>query len=429
MDATQSSSPSTSTSTAGRAVKVCHIITGLGTGGAETMLTRLVEGRDRERFPTTVISLMDRGQMAERLELAGAPVETLGLNRGRPTPAALFRLRRLVEHHNPDVIHAWMYHANLGLMAGLGRPFAFNIRQCVYDLADESRGTQAVIRLGALLSPQADAIIYNSRLSRAQHRALGYSELRDQVIPNGFDTATFRPSTEAYRELRRELGLPTATPLIGMVGRLHPIKDHANLLAAMRIVAAEHPQARLVLVGRGLTEDNAAFMEELRALDLQERVILLGERRDIPRLTAAFDVAVLSSRSEGFPNVVGEAMACGVPMAVTDVGDAAWLLGGAGRVVPPQDSVQLARGISELLAMDEVARRQLGQKARRRIVENFSLGAIVARYHALYARLAGVPFEAPSHAPPSATEPHAADSQALPTSPTQNASESADAEP
>ncbi|TXD34780.1 glycosyltransferase [Lujinxingia vulgaris] len=429
MDATQSGPPSTSTSTAGRPVKVCHIITGLGTGGAETMLTRLIEGRDPRRFPTTVISLMDRGQMAERLEAAGAPVETLNLNRGRPTPAALFRLRRLVEHHNPDVIHAWMYHANLGIMAGLGRPFAWNIRQCVYDLADESRGTQAVIRLGGLLSPQASAIVYNSRLSRIQHRALGYSERRDEVIPNGFDTATFRPSEEDYREVRRELGLPTATPLIGMVGRLHPIKDHPNLLAAMTIVAAEHPQARLVLVGRGLTEDNVELMDQLRALDLHDRVILLGERRDIPRITAAFDVAVLSSKSEGFPNVVGEAMACGVPAAVTDVGDAAWLLGEAGRVVPPQDSVQLARAISELLAMDEVARRQLGQKGRRRIVENFSLGAIVARYHALYARLAGVRFEAPAYAPPSATEPHAADSQALPTPQTQNASESADAEP
>ncbi|RDV37384.1 glycosyltransferase [Bradymonadaceae bacterium TMQ3] len=429
MDATQSGPPKTSTSTAGPPVKVCHIITGLGTGGAETMLTRLVEGRDRQRFPTTVISLMDRGQMADRLEAAGAPVETLNLNRGRPTPAALFRLRRLVEHHNPDVIHAWMYHANVGLMAGLGRPFAWNIRQCVYDLAEESRGTRAVIRLGAVLSPQADAIIYNSRLSRTQHRALGYSELRDQVIPNGFDTTTFRPSTEAYREVRRELGLPTATPLVGMVGRLHPIKDHANLLGAMTIVAGKHPQARLVLVGRGLTDDNAEFVSRLRALDLQDRVILLGERRDIPRITAAFDVAVLSSRSEGFPNVVGEAMACGVPMAVSDVGDAAWLLGEAGRVVPPQDSVQLAEAISELLAMDEVARRQLGQRGRRRIVEHFSLGAIVARYHALYARMAGVPFEALAYAPPSARESHAADSDALATPQTQHASESADAEP
>ncbi|RAL21119.1 hypothetical protein DL240_13375 [Lujinxingia litoralis] len=428
MEATQSCPSQTDVAPAGPPVKVCHIITGLGTGGAETMLTKLIEGGDRRRFPTTVVSLMGRGTMAERVEAAGASVETLNLSRGRPTPAALFRLRRLVARHNPDVIHAWMYHANLGVMAGLGRPFAWNVRHCIYDLGEESRGTRAVIRLGALLSPQADAIVYNSRLSRTQHRALGYSARRDEVIPNGFDTRTFRPCPEAYREVRRELGLPTATPLVGMVGRLHPIKDHPNLLGAMRRVAAEHPQARLVLVGRGLSADNAEFLGQARALGLEERVILLGERRDIPRITAAFDVAVLSSRSEGFPNVVGEAMACGVPVAVTDVGDAAWLLGGAGRVVAPRDEMQLARAMSELLAMDEGARRALGQKGRRRVVEHFSLGAIVARYHALYARMAGVPFEAPAYAPSVAQDSHEGEMGALPTPQTQRAPESADAE-
>lgn len=373
---------------------IIHLITGLSTGGAEMMLCKLLSATDCARFDPIVVSLIDRGTLGERIEALGVPVHTVGMAPGRPTPAALWRLIRLVRRLQSDLIQGWMYHANLaGLLAGWlvpGRvPVLWNIRHTPYDLKAEKRMTAALIRLGARLSSRPARIIYNARVSAHQHELLGYAADRRMVIPNGFDCDRFKPSETARLKLRRLLGLEDETLLIGLIARWHPMKDHANFMRAAGRLAARRPDVHFVLAGRGVDKNNSILMKMIQDAGLTGRVYLLGERTDIPEIMAGLDIASSSSWGEAFPNVVGEAMACGVPCVVTDVGDSAWVVGDAGMVVPPRDAEALAGAWAGLIELGPEGRVRLGRAARQRVEENFSLSKIVTLYEEVYREVLG----------------------------------------
>lgn len=369
-----------------------HIISGLGTGGAEVSLLRLMEGSPSLRSGAVVISLRDHGTIGARIESAGVPVVSLGLT-GRPTLGALWRLRRHVQVGKPEVLQGWMYHGNLAAVAAgaLGAPqtpVVWNIRHSVHDLDHEKPATARVIRLCALLSRRPARIIYNSRVSASLHASMGFSTDRAVIIANGFDTETFRPSSAARAAVRGALGIGLDIPLVGMVARYHPVKDHRTFLEAAARLAGTVADIQYLLAGSGVDDTNAELSSWIRELGLEGRIRLLGETSEIPRLMAALDVLGSSSVTEGFPNVVGEAMSAGVPCAVTDVGDSAWLVEGTGRIVPPRDSYALAAAIGELLAMPVDGRRALGEAARARIEREFALQSVMRRYEELYAELA-----------------------------------------
>jgi glycosyltransferase involved in cell wall biosynthesis len=173
-----------------------------------------------------------------------------------------------------------------------------------------------------------------------------------------------------------------------LVARFDPLKDHRTFLRAAAMLRERWPDAHFVLVGQGVTESNEVLRETIAANGLRDRVHLLGERSDIPTLTAAFDIATCSSYGESFPNAVGEAMACAVPCVVTDVGDAKRIVGETGLVVSPRNAPALAAAWGELLELGAEGRQELGRQARDRIETNYGLDAIVRQYEALYARLA-----------------------------------------
>src|SRR5215471_6042896 len=302
------------------AIRVLHVITGLGTGGAEMMLVKLLSARQQGGIEAAVVSLTGRdGIVGERLHALGVAVEALEMTR---SPLSLFRLSRLVSsarRFRPHLVQGWMYHGNLAASA-VGSlttgpiPVLWNIRQTLYQLSDERWLTRAVIRVGAALSRRPSVILYNSALGAAQHEAIGYDGTKRVVIPNGFDCDQFRPSADARRDLRAELGLAPDTTLVGLVARFHPMKGHAVFLQAASLLARKHAALRFVLAGRGVTGGQPALARLIEELRLGDRMFLLGERSDIPRITAALDVACSSSLwSEGFSNAIGEAMACGVP--------------------------------------------------------------------------------------------------------------------
>jgi glycosyltransferase involved in cell wall biosynthesis len=282
-----------------------------------------------------------------------------------------------------------MYHGNLAAsLAGTflpGRvPVIWNIRQSLYDMRSERRLTAAFIRLGARLSRRAAAIVYNSHIGAQQHEALGYSVAGRVIIPNGFDCSSFRPDEEARRQVRSELRVERDESLIGLVARFHPMKDHAAFLHAASQVARQHAGVRFVLVGRG-TKEQPELVQLIRDLQLQDRVILLGERADTSRLTAAIDIACSASAwGEGFSNAIGEAMACGVPCVVTDIGENAHLVADTGLSVPPRDPQAFGDAIHQLIEAGQAHRRQLGAAARRRIESEFSLPEVARRYDELY---------------------------------------------
>lgn len=374
-------------------MRVLHLITGLGQGGAETMLFKLLAALDQGRFHCRVISLLDRGVLGERIEALGVPVTPLGLRGPWDLPKALLCLGEAVRASRPEVLQGWMYHGNLAAwcasLIAPGRPaLIFGIRQSAYDLSTEKRATASVIRIGARLSSRADAIVYNSEIARTQHEALGYRPARGQVIPNGFDTTRFAPSPEARLSVRGEHGLAPDTPLVGLMGRFHPMKDHAGFIAAASLVLRQHDNTHFLLAGEGVHGDNQALHRAIDATGHADAFHLLGRRDDMARLNAALDVAVCASAyNEGFPNVIGEAMSCGVPCVVTAVGDSADIVGVTGRVVPPRSPERLAEAINVLLALPSEARQALGRAARQRVVEHYSIGSVAYAFAALYQRL------------------------------------------
>jgi glycosyltransferase involved in cell wall biosynthesis len=371
-------------------VRILHIINDLSIGGAEMMLYRLLSHKSRDRFDPVVISLMDRGSLRQRIEELGIPVYTARMRPGLPTPASIWRLVRLVRRIKPDLIQGWLYHGSLaaqiaGLVLAEKVPVLWSIHCSIYSLAFEKKLTAAVVRLCAFMSRLASSIIFVSRTSRTQHEALGYRVEPGCIVPNGIDTALFAPDPEARLSVRAELGLAATAPLLGVINRYHQMKDYPNFLNAAQLIARQHPQAHFLLAGRDVTDDNRALTDLICKLELKGRTHLLGERTDIARLMAALDIFCLSSsHGESFPIIVGEAMSSEVPCAVTDVGDAAWMVNETGRVVPPRNAPALASACVELLDQGPQGRRELGQAARRRVAELFSLSSVVARYVALY---------------------------------------------
>jgi len=370
-----------------------HCITGLNTGGAEAMLCKVVSRLPEHGVECRVVSLLPLGPMAGTLQQMGVQVDSLGMKRGVPSPAALWRFFRLIRRWKPDVVQTWLYHADLlGLLAARmagSVPVVWNIRCAYMDLSQYRRTTSLVLRLCSWLSRLPSAVLANSEEARRFHRELGYSPQRFEVIPNGFDTALFRPDPEAPRRLRLELGLEHANALIGLVARFDPMKDHATFLQAAGELVRSHAEVRFVLCGDGIVWSNEKLAAMVRENQLENRIFLLGRRNDIPQLTAGLDIAVCSSKGESFPNVVGEAMACGVPCAVTDVGDAASIIGDTGVVVPPEDVPALCQGMKSLLERGDAARRELGHCARERILSLYSLEKIVGLYYSLYEGVTG----------------------------------------
>lgn len=336
--------------------------------------------------------MSDEGIYGEQLAGEGIPVHCLNMRPGTLTPTALLRLRLLVRDLRPNVLQGWMYHGNLAASAAgrlaPGRPaVSWNVRHSLYGLESEKPLTRQVIRANRFLSRGVGAILYNSRLSREQHEAFGFSGDYALVIPNGFDLERFRPDAEQRRRQRQALGIPASARVVGHIARFHPMKDHALFLRAAVQVAHQNTDARFLLVGRDVVTANPAFAGIVPG-DLADRFMFLGERHDVPELMQAMDVFCQSSWSEAFPNVLGEAMASGIPCIATDVGDSADIVADTGVIVPPRDEEALARGILKMLAKSPGERQSLGLRARERVERNYALPRIVEQYAMLYKRLA-----------------------------------------
>ena len=375
-------------------LKLLHVISGLNTGGAEMMLLKLLSVWDRNSGQTEVISLTDIGAIGDRILKLNIPVRALEMPRGRPSISGLIRLSKWLRQSSPNVIQTWMYHADLvgGLASKFGSrtPVVWGIRNGVLEPRSNPRSTiwtaKACARLSKLVPSR---IVCCSEQSQRFHQGMGYCPAKMVLIPNGFDLEAFTPMPEARISLRTELNLPQDALLIGLVARFDPQKDHRNLIRAARWVADKNLKVYFVLCGDGITRENRPLGVWLHESGLTDRFRLLGRREDIPRVMAALDILASSSYGEGFPNVVGEAMACGVPCVVTDVGDSAFIVGDTGKVVPPKQPERLAEALNWMIELGAEGRSRLGERARRRIEENFDLSVIQKRYATLYREVAG----------------------------------------
>jgi glycosyltransferase involved in cell wall biosynthesis len=377
-----------------RPKKLVYIITGLSTGGAEAMLLKVLERLDA-RFSPHVVSLTTLGEIGPRIASLGIPVEALGMQRGVPNPFAFLRLVHRLKELKPDVVHTWMYHADLlgGLAARLAGAGAVGwcVRNSNMDRNSMKLATRLVVGACARISRRVpDRILSCSETARQAHVDCGYAADRMVVVPNGFDLSRFRPDPLARTAVRSELGLDADAPLVGLMGRFDPQKNHAGFFTAAGLLQRRLPSVRLVLAGNGVDDRNEQLLAMMDGARVRQATHLLGLRSDMPRLMAALDVLASSSSGEAFPNVLGEAMACGVPCVATNVGDSAYIVGDAGRVVPSGDMANLADAIASLLLMPQAERAALGEKARARVAHNFDIDQIVKRYESFYDDLAAI---------------------------------------
>lgn len=371
-------------------VRILHVIIDLTSGGAELMLERLTSAHLRyPQYEHQVISLRTLSTVGPMLQANGIHVEALSLGSTLDMPRVLMRLVREMRARRPDIVQTWMYHSDL--IGGLAAKFAgvphvvWGVR--IADISVKmgiSRSTDLVRHVCARLSGMLpDRIVYVAHSARRVHEALGYEPSKGMVIPNGY-----RLPPELPRErLRSELGLASNILLVGSAGRFSAQKDPQTFVAAASALASRHRQLAFVMIGRGYTAENTQLTTWISESGHADRFHLLGERHDLQALLAGVDLFCLHSIGEGFPNVVAEAMSVGTPCVVTNVGDAAFLVGDTGTVVPPSRPDALADAIEAMAALPDKRRRALGARARGRIADEFSLDTVGHRYAVLYEEL------------------------------------------
>lgn len=381
-------------------IRVLHVINSFQHGGAETMLCNLVLRTDLRRFEPSVVSLIDDLTVAGPLLRAGIGVTTMGMRPGVPDPRGVANLAQHLRKVRPHVVQSWMDHSNLltSLAARISSQarVVWGVHHSHHVPGIAKRSTLwAVAACAAISHYIPDRIVFCSEHGRRLYREQGFAEGGMTVIPNGFDTGRFKPDRAARAQIRSEIGIGDDVPLVGLVARFDPLKDHATFLRAAALLLRDHRDAHFLLCGQQVDGNNAALASQVAALGLAQRCHLLGPRSDAAKIHTSLDVLSSSSISEAFPLVVGEAMASGVPCAVTNVGDSALLVGPTGKVVPPANPEAMAAAWTELLAMPPDQRNALGLAARARVCERFSLASVAQRYEALYEQLARQPRKSP----------------------------------
>lgn len=369
---------------------IVHVIVGLNVGGAEMMLRRLVEMQRAQGKWTEhhVISLTTVGVIGKELQERGVAVTALGMRSAVQAPLAFLRLVRHLRRLRPDIVQTWMYHADF--LGGLAARFAgarkIVWRICTTDVAKGGSRLTVLLRwVCARLSHRVPhTILCVAEAARRVHLAVGYCEERIIVLPDGFDMERLQASVEETAQLRQACGFDSDTVVIGTLGRFNRVKDQENFVRAAGLIALEYPSVRFMMVGRGCDSANPALMSWIASTGRTDRFVLLGERGDAPICLAAMDIFVLSSRTEGFPNVLGEAMAMGRLCVTTDVGDAALMLGEHGIVVPPEDARALAKGVTQMLTIPQQERCVLARRQRLHIEQNFSIERCAERFTAVY---------------------------------------------
>lgn len=359
-------------------------MTGLEIGGAEAMLSKIVTRLDPERFHSLVVSLRGEGPMGQVLDSQRIRRRNVDWTKVTHAPQAIQRLRQISREFQPSVIQGWMYHGNLAAsFVDSNIPLIWSIRVAAEGRKHQKLLTKLTVNLGARLSKRASRIIYNSRRAMQQHQSLGYKVNSSVYIPNGFDTQLYKP-LDSSKFIRETLELPVDKKVVGIVARYHPNKDHKTFLLAAKELVAKDPNVYFVMVGPEITAYNQELVSTIKALHLESFVTLLGPRQDLQGIYPAFDVCVLSSRTEGFPNVIGEAMSCGIPCVTTDAGDCAEIVDTTGAVVQKEDPGALAFAIAHILGESPAQRKLRSEAARTRIVDHFELSKVVKQFESLY---------------------------------------------
>jgi len=353
-------------------IKLTFLVRSLDHGGTQRQLVTLAKALNKKQFEPTVIAFYSGYALEKELAAAGIPLISLR-KRGRWDALGFsIRLIRELQRSRPDILHSYLDIPNL--LALFARLFVstrvvWGIRTSEIYLNHYDWLRCLSAKLERLGSRFADLIIVNSSAGYQRHIAMGFPAEKMVVIPNGVNTGEFRPDEVARQKQRSQWSIGNDRKLVGIIGRLDPMKDHDLFLQAASLVSRVRSDVRFVCVGGGPPQYAESLRANAAVSKLSDQVLWAGAMDNMPSAYNALDLLVSASVAEGFSNVIAEGMACGVPCVVTDVGDSAWLVGDTGIVVPPSDARALAEGLLTILDSDP---RELGLRARTRIVENFN---------------------------------------------------------
>jgi glycosyltransferase involved in cell wall biosynthesis len=386
--------PPASATTAGMP-GLLFLVRSLRRGGAERQLVTLAAGLHRRGWPVTVVCCYGGGAFQSELENAGVPLIDLRKHGRWDVAGFLWRLLRVFRQQRVAIVHGYMPLGNmlalLSRVACPGTRVVWGVRSSFIDRRKRDWLSRLNFRMSRGAARLADRIIANSEAGAAYHAALGYPRARIEVIPNGIDVRRFRFDAAGRARLRSEWGAGDAGVLVGLVGRIDPMKDHSTFLAAAARLAQRDARWRFVCVGDGQPDLVLSMRAEAARLGLDRRLVWVGSRNDMAGVYSALDIAVSSSCGEGFSNVIAEAMACERPCVVTNVGDSARIVGDCGAVVAARDPAALAVAIEHVGRALEIPGRaaQIGAMARARIVEMYSLEALVRNSEEAFRALGG----------------------------------------
>lgn len=359
--------------------KITHIITGLNSGGAENMLYKLLKYADKNLYQHEVISLIDEGTIGAKIKAEGIKVHTLQLNK-KNIIKSLYNAKEICS--NSDIINTWLYHADLfGFIVSkilLRKKLIWNIRHSNLEVETNKRSTLNIVKLNAFLSKYTNSITYNSNSAFESHKLFGYRNKNSEIVSNGFELDRFKFDLSSRMKLRKEYNIKDEEKIIITVGRWNIQKDYYTLIKSLNHLYLQGMSYKLLMIGTDLDNNNLELKDLIQKNNLNGNIILLGRKDNIPDFLSAADIYVSSSLGESFSNAIGEAMACGLPCVVTDVGDSRDIIGDSGIAVKSQDYIELSSAINELMNSNNF--NLLKERARKRVKDNYSINYIVKKY-------------------------------------------------
>ena len=362
--------------------RVLFLLRSLNVGGAERQLLLLASGLQQRGCSVKLAIFYAGSPLDEEARAMGIQIVDLKRQGRWDLVPFFFRLVRLIQSEKPDILHSYLQVPNIwSALVKLVLPrtnVVWGIRASDIEWKNYGWQWQVTDKAESLLARIPDWMICNSAAGLLHHAQKGYPKKKMSVVRNGIDTMRFFPDRSLGRGLRAKWGVREDQKLIGMVGRLDPVKDYPNFLQAAALLIQERPEVRFVCVGGGPDSYRNEYCELARSLNLQNVLIWAGEQTEMLHVYNALDLLVLSSVSEGVSNVLGEAMACGVPCVATSVGDSAQLVGSVGELVPARDSQALKQGMLHLLDRIERDGTSLNAQVRQWMMEQFSVVKLVS---------------------------------------------------
>lgn len=363
---------------------ICHVIVGLGLGGAENMLYKLVKGTYKD-YNIKIITLIEPGELKVKFDEIGVPVYSLGIKRGNISISAVKKVMKLIK--DEDIIQTWMYHSDLlGALIKMRYPkkkLIWGIRHSDVSKDNNKRMTYYLMRINAALSKKPDVIISCSETAINNHVQIGYSSQKMRYIPNGFMVDEFKPY------MKTDINYFPAGDVCQFitVGRWSPQKDYKNLFGALNILKKDGYLFNITMVGNGLINENNELRELIYDNGLKDNVRLVGPSNDVRKHLSDADIYVSSSLGEGFSNAIGEAMLTGLPVVATDVGDSKSIVGECGYIVKSRDSILLAKALVDMIKLDVEEYRKLSYSSINKIIKEYGIDYVVNEYKKLYKEL------------------------------------------